>query len=245
MAGRPSPVDGLRSSTSSPKGRGGGFTLIETGLALVIISVGLLAIMQAQQAFLFKNAWSTNAATSGYLASEIRERARTLPRHDSFSGGIYYSTPGNPATFTGWGPEADEIDSQDLDDLDDFDGAVFGNATNFPAGFTMTQRYPGPIDALASAIPNTLWDGSSETITVAGEQEPVSMRGWTQIVQVEKVDPYDYSLPVANNAQITNAGTVLREVDRFPLRVTVTVLFQGEFDTQAMPVSGASWIVPP
>jgi len=201
--------------------------------------------MQAQQAFLIKNAWSSNAATSGYLADEIRERARPMPRHDSFSGGIYYTTPGDTATLAGWGPEAGEADSEDLDDLDDFDGAVFGSATNFPAGFTMSARYPGPIDALAFPIPNTLWDGSSETVTVAGEQETVSMRGWTQIVQVEKVDPYDYSVSVADNAQTVVSGAVLREVDRYPLRVTVTVLFQGEFDTQAMPVSGASWVVPP
>ena len=221
------------------------FTLIETGLALVIISVGLLAIMQAQQAFLVKNAWSSNAATAGYLADEIRERTRPMPRHDVFAGGIYFTDPDNTATLTGWGPEADETDASDLDDLDDFDGAVFGNATNFPAGFVMSRRYPGPIDALAQAIPNTLWDGTSETVEVAGEQEIVTMRGWTQIVEVEKVDPYDYSTAVPANDQITDAGDVLREVDRYPLRVTVTVLFRGEFDTQAQPVGGASWVVPP
>ncbi|MEQ9616602.1 MAG: hypothetical protein RLN60_01060 [Phycisphaerales bacterium] len=222
-----------------------GFTLIETGLALVIISVGLLAIMQAQQAFLVKNAWSSNAATSGYLADELRELTRPMPRHDRFSGGLYYATPGDTGTLTGWGPEAGETDASDLDDLDDFDGAVFGNATNFPAGFTMTRRYPGPINALGDAIANTLWDGTSEMVEVDGEMQPVTMRGWTQIITVEKVDPFNYATPVADNAQITAGSALVRAVDRYPVRVTVTVLFQGEFDTQAQPVSGASWIVPP
>jgi hypothetical protein len=202
--------------------------------------------MQAQQAFLVKNAWSTNSATAGYLADELRERTRPMPRHDLFSGGLYLLDPDDPATLRGWGPEADETDAEDLDDLDDFDGAVFGNATNFPSGFTMSRRYPGPVDALAQAIPNTLWDGTSETVEVNGETETVTMRGWTQIVEVEKVDPFDYSSPVTDAHVLENVtGEVIRDVDRFPLRVTVTVLFQGEFDTQARPVGGASWIVPP
>jgi len=222
-----------------------GFTLIETGLALVIISVGLLAIMQAQQAFLFKNAWSSNTATAGYLADEIRERMRPMPRHDPFAGGLYFADPLDGTTFSGWGAEADEATSDDLDDLDDFDGAVFGNATVFPAGFTMSARYPGPINALANAIPNTLWDGTPETIEVAGETETVTMRGWTQIVQVDKVDPFDYSQILTSDTVITAAGEITRGVDRFPLRVTVTVLFQGEYDANAQPISSATWIVPP
>ena len=139
----------------------GGFTLIETGVALVIISVGLLAVMQAQRAFLVKNAWSSNAATAGYLADEIRERTRAMPRHDRFAGGLYFTDPDNPATLSGWGPEPDETSADDLDDLDDFDGAVFGNATNFPAGFTMTRRYPGPIDALAATKQSSRWQKGS------------------------------------------------------------------------------------
>ncbi len=234
-----------RRAQPSRRNARGGFTLIETGVALVIISVGLLAVMQAQQAFLVKNAWSSNAATAGYLADEIRERTRAMPRHDRFAGGLYFTDPDNPATLNGWGPEPDETDAEDLDDLDDFDGAVFGNATTFPAGFVMTRRYPGPIDALAQAIPNTLWDGTSETIDVAGTPQPVTMRGWTQIVRVEKVDPYDYATPVPTNQELIVSGETLREVDRYPLRVTVTVLFKGEFDTTAQPVGGASWIVPP
>ena len=201
--------------------------------------------MQAQRAFLVKNAWSSNAATAGYLADEIRERTRAMPRHDPFSGGLYLIDPDDPATLTGWGREADESESAGLDDLDDFDGAVFGDATNFPAGFTMSRRYPGPIDARADAIPNTLWDGTSETVDIDGDMETVTMRGWTQIVEVQKVSPFNYSVVVPDDTVTEDSGEIVRAVDRFPLRVTVTVLFRGEFDTQARPVGGASWIVPP
>ena len=59
-----------------------GFTLIETALATVIIGVGVLALVDSQAAFLASNAWSTQTATANYLANEIREMTRRLPKHD-------------------------------------------------------------------------------------------------------------------------------------------------------------------
>ena len=48
------------------------FTLIETSLALVIIAVGVLALIEAQTAFIKTNDWSSHAATANYLANEVR-----------------------------------------------------------------------------------------------------------------------------------------------------------------------------
>ena len=56
-----------------------GFTLIETALAVVIIGVGVIAMVDAQRAFMQSNAWSNHAATATYLANEIREMTPALP----------------------------------------------------------------------------------------------------------------------------------------------------------------------
>lgn len=221
------------------------FTLLETGLATIIIGVGVLAIIEAQQAFLVKNAWSTNSATGTYLASEIREMARNFPRHDRFSGGIYFTNPNDASSFTGWGPETGETNPEDFDDLDDLDGAVFGDATNFPEGFTMRARFPGPINAFGEVISQTNWDGTVETIEVNGNTQPVSLRGYTQIVQVDKLNPADFSQVVPQNAQEGSGSNITRPVDQYPLRVRVTVLFQSEFDVDAVPLSQVTWVVSP
>lgn len=238
-----------RTARPSPRRRRApdGFTLLETALATVIIGVGVLAVVEAQQAFLQRNSWSTSASTAAYLAGEVREMAEILPRHDRFTGGVYFTDPVNLAGFTGWGLEAGETATADLDDLDDLDGAVFGNATSFPAGFTMTARYPGPINSLRETIPEVLWDGSVELFTAPGETEPspVPMREWTQIVTVRKVDPYNITTELANNAQLMQGATILRAVDRYPLRVTVTAISQSDPSAPAVAVATTSWVVMP
>lgn len=221
------------------------FTLLETMLAMVILTVGVVAVIQAQREFLIQNLWSTHASTATYLATEIRELSRSYSRHDRNTGGLYFSNPGDTSTLTGWGPETGETVATDFDDLDDLDGVVFGSATTFPSGFTMTRRLPGPINAFGETIPETLADGSTATVTVDGTTSIVPMRGWTQIVQVTKVDPYNYSSPVARNAQVTSGGSVLRGPERYPVRVTVTVLYQGTWDNESPPVTSVSWIVEP
>ena len=107
------------------------FTLIETALAMVIISTGVLAIMAAEQAYHQNNAWSQRVGTALLLANEIRELTVNLPRYDPITG---------DAT---WGPEANEATVDEFDDLDDFDGPL-GEGT----------VYSPPIDANRQNIPN-------------------------------------------------------------------------------------------
>lgn len=233
--------------TQSGRRADGGFTLLEAALATIIIGVGVLAVVEAQQSFLQRNAFSTGSATATYLANEVREMTRSWPRHDRFSGGLYLIDPADPSTLAGWGREPGETTVNDLDDLDDLDGAVFGDATVFPAGFTMTRRYSGPINAFGEAIPETRFDGTTEMFTPPGETDPVevAMRGWTQIVSVRKVSPTDITLPVANNADIREGGTILRAVDRYPVRVTVTVLRQADAVQTPEVMTTLSWVVMP
>ncbi len=123
-----------------------GFTLIETALATVIVGVGVLAMVQAQQAFHQKNLWSTQMATAMRLGNEIRELTLNLPRYDPVLG------------KETWGPEEGEDGLEEFDDLDDFDGEE-GEGTVFSASLGN-----GPINARREIIPGM--DGWSQTVRV-------------------------------------------------------------------------------
>ncbi len=220
-----------RSIRSAGRSGPSGFTLLETSFALVVIGVGVLAFVEAHQAFIQNNSWSSRAATATYLANEIRELMRRLPRHDPVTG-LYFTGTGSSATLGGWGIEPGEIDITDFDDVDDFNGLVFGAAGNFE----------GPINAFGEVIPQT--DLSGAVIMGPGGR-PLPLRGWTQRVIVEKVDPSNYSVVLAPAHFIPpGGGHPGRPVDRFPLRVTVIVDYQAEGALHAEEITRVSWIVP-
>lgn len=123
-----------------------GFTLIETALATVIVGVGVLAMVSAQQAFHQKNQWSTQASVAMRLGNEIRELTLNMPRRDPVTGADH------------WGPEDTESSLADYDDLDDFDGAE-GVGTVFSASLGN-----GPISSRREVIPNM--EGWSQTVRV-------------------------------------------------------------------------------
>lgn len=122
-----------------------GFTLIESALATVIIGVGVLAIVAAQQAMHQKNEWSTHASIASYLGNEIREMTLHLPRHDPVNGQAF------------WGPEPNETWIGDYNDIDDFDGD--GSGTIFSAALGN-----GPINARREVIPGM--DGWAQHVRV-------------------------------------------------------------------------------
>ncbi|MHC5022413.1 MAG: type IV pilus modification PilV family protein [Planctomycetota bacterium] len=117
-----------------PRARGG-FTLIETALATVIVGLGVIAIMAAQQSFHQQNGWSTHASIATRLGNEIREMSLNLPRHDPVTGIEF------------WGPEENELSFADYDDLDDFDGQGGGLIFSADLG-------NGPVNAYREIIPN-------------------------------------------------------------------------------------------
>jgi hypothetical protein len=115
--------------------------LIETALATVIVGVGVLALVAAQQAFHTQNGWSTHASTGLRLGNEIREMSLNLPQHDPVTG------------MEVWGSEPGEASFEDFDDLDDFDGIEFSAAED-----------NGPINAQRQIIPNM--EGWAQVIDV-------------------------------------------------------------------------------
>ena len=118
-------------STRLPSLRQRGFTLIEASLVTVIVGVGVLAIVAAQQAYHKQNAYSQRVGTALLLANEIREMTMHMPQNDAISNTMY------------WGPEPNEPTVEQYDDLDDFDGTDGTGLTFSP-----------PIDALRQPIPN-------------------------------------------------------------------------------------------
>ena len=220
----------MRPRTTTTRARRRGFTLLETGMALVVITVGVVAMIDAQRSFIMSNAWSSHEATATYLAGEIRERMRTLTRHDPVSGLVFLN-----GAVVGLGRENGEVTVNDLDDIDDYHLIELGEGGNFD----------GPIDAFGRVVPEVDPDGNIRIDTQTGL--PVPLQGWTQAVTVEKIDPYNFSTVLpweAEQAPSGNGAFPGRTLDRYPLKVTVTVSYMGPYDAEPREVVRVSWIVP-
>jgi type II secretory pathway pseudopilin PulG len=108
-----------------------GFTLIETGLAIIIVSTAMLAMLEANESFTKQNDWGERAAQAARLGGELRERTMVLPVMDPVTG------------VDTWGPESSEASILDWDDMDDYDGLDV-------SGWAGT----GPIDSAGQIIPD-------------------------------------------------------------------------------------------
>lgn len=206
-----------------------GFTLIEAALATVIIGVGVLALVEAQSFFLRSNEWSTGSATGTYLANELRERMRSLPKYDPVNG-LVLTTGGSGTTLSGWGPRSG-MTLADYNNLTCYDGKTFG-----------TGGDPGPVDAVGRVVPNVLPDG---TIERDGAGNAVPLRGWRQTVTVEKVDPFNFATVRAPAYTRPASGSLpALGVDQFPLRVTVRVFYRGPLDAAEQEVARVCWVAP-
>lgn len=206
------------------------FTLLEAALTLVIIGVGVLAMVDAQQAFIQSNLWSSHAATATYLAQEVREFSRNLPRHDPVLG--LAPNEGGDEFAELFGAEVNENAIDDIDDIDDLDDVTFGAAGDFQ----------GPISALGEIIPEIAIDGSTETDE---EGNVLPMTGWSQQVTVEKVEPFDSSVSrpddYGREEEVDGLPPLAR--DEFPLRVTVTVVYTPNVG-EPIEMAVVTWIVP-
>lgn len=225
-----------------PKGTGGGFTLIETSMATVIIGVGVLAMVDAQSAFIVSNQWSSHAASATFLANEIREFTRNLPKHDPVTGISLGDDGSGNMVITGWGVDAGEVRAGDFDDIDDFNGITFSYIGT--PGLN-DNDLPGPINSFGEVIPDLTVEGNELGSTTNGIFTGQAMNGWSQTIVVEKVHPFDTSLALdPAHFEVANGSFPGREVDEYPLRVSVQVFYQGVNDIEAELVTTVTWIVP-
>ena len=233
VTGRPAAKGRGRTARLVRSAGAGGFTLLETMMALVIVGVGVVAFVDAQASFTKSNSWSSHAATGMLLANEVRELTRRMSRHDPVTGLTLATGAGGATSAVGWGREAGETTVADLDDLDDLDNVVFG----------LGGTFAGPIDAFGEAVQEIGLDGNP-----ALDQEglPRTLEGWSQRVSVTKVDPYNFSLArAASYEQAASSQWPAVRINQFPVRVTVIVEYQGPYDTQASEVTRTTWVVPP
>ena len=238
----------MRSRLSNPRqSRGqagqGGFTLIETSMATVIIGVGVLAMVDAQSAFIVSNQWSSHAASATFLANEIRELTRNLPKHDPVTGITLVDDGSGNMILSGWGVDNGEVTVDDFDDIDDFDGITF-SYIGTPG--LVDNDLPGPINAFGEVIPALSHDGVEQGFTDADQLfTGDAMHGWFQTILVEKINPFDTSI-VHDDAyfEVPDGDFPGRLIDEYPLRVSVQVFYQGVNDIQADLVTTVSWIIP-
>ena len=103
-------------------------------------------------------------------------------------------------------------------------------------------NFPGPVDSRGLVISEITPNGS---VMMDSNNRPVSLRGWAQRVLVEKVDPQNLSL-VRDRAYTRPAAGQFAglNVDQFPLRVTITVTYQGPLDTRAAEMGKLVFIAP-
>jgi type II secretory pathway pseudopilin PulG len=111
--------------------RPGAFTLIETGIAMVIVGVAIVASMRLFASCSQQNSVATRMTSAMLLAGNIREAMVGLRFNDPISG---------KATF---GSEAGETLAT-YNDIDDFNG---------PPN-SVSQSFNPPIDSLRASVPS-------------------------------------------------------------------------------------------
>ena len=101
------------------------------------------------------------------------------------------------------------------------------------------DEMPGPIDAGGNVINQYVLNGTDRA---SGDNVQF---GWVQTISVTKVNPFDYAEELDVTFSEDPDGDFRgRRVDQYPLKITVTVAYQGLYDAEPMNIATLSWIVP-
>ena len=150
-----------------------GFTLIETGLATIIIGVGVTALVQLLAKGTISNIDGADLTTAVNLANNIHEMTYAL----SFA---------DPVTPTHWGAETGETLAT-YNDVDDFDGKTFSppidarrqvlsSFTNWSQSIAVQKV---DVNRLTTSVPNsTVMPTLRVTVTVQHFGQTVYSENW-------------------------------------------------------------------
>lgn len=161
---------------------------------MVIVGVGVLAMVSAQQAYHQKNDWAQRTGTAQMLANEVRELTLTLPHHDPITGDANLGPESNEVGTT---PDP-QIDVANYDDLDDFAGEVTG------AGYGSGVTFSPPINGLRLDIEGL--DQWSQVVTVENVFPDNLVAGPTDIQPLGSTDMMRVS--VAINYQLNDTAPI-------------------------------------
>ena len=150
-----------------------GFTLLETGLATIIIGVGVTALVQLLAKGTISNMNGADLTTAVNLANNIHE----------LTYGLTFVDPAHP---TNWGVESGETLAT-YSHLDDFNNQTFSppidarrqslsNYSNWSQSVTVTKV---DINRLATAVPNTTTMPSARvTVSISHFGSVVYTENW-------------------------------------------------------------------
>jgi hypothetical protein len=173
-----------------------GFTLLETALAMVIVMVGVVAMIEAQQGFVHSNTWSSHEATATTWPTRSASGCGSCRATTRCPGSALQTAAGRRSPRV-WDASPARSRSWTFDDVDDYDGVEFGGNGTSTAHRRVRHDDPGCGRARRDRVDPTTGP-------------PMPLQGWSQSVTVEKVDPYDFteSWDVGAHRQLPHRGQV-------------------------------------
>jgi prepilin-type N-terminal cleavage/methylation domain-containing protein len=157
------------------KRRRGGFTLVESAIAVVIVGVGIVAMLSAMASGTSVNGQARSITQGVFLAQEIREWTMRLPFVD----------PNHPNANPG--PDVGENPQTFINDLDDLMNVTFSpprdGQGNPIAGLTgwsqkITIEWRDPLSLSTRVYPDGSSDVASVAVTVSLNGRPVYSTSW-------------------------------------------------------------------
>jgi type II secretory pathway pseudopilin PulG len=153
----------------------GGFTLLEVGLATMIIGLGVMAVLQLAAKLTVSQDNAVDVTQAINLANNIHELFFNLHFAD-------------PVTPTHWGPESGETLAT-YNDNDDFDGSVFSppidterntisNLTNWSQSISVQSVDP---NSITSTVPDGTTSMERITVTIQHQGQTVYTESWLNV----------------------------------------------------------------
>ena len=153
----------------------GGFTIIETALATVVVGIGIVAMVHAMAAGTRVNSQGRDITHAVFLAQEVREWTLQLPFSDPDD-----ADAGNPPGPDGADPQSFVDDLDDLMDVTftpprDGQGQVIEGMADWSQTIEMEWRDP---NSLTTAVPVGSTEVISVNVTIRHNGQKVTSSSW-------------------------------------------------------------------